>query len=122
LISLSKEIKEIRIEVDAQTTQLEEFYKRQHNFWVLPKEQEQLNLVKKRIFDCEWQLSESDSSIKYKLSEIVEMLVLRDIINERKAEQLLKTSIDKVPQALEIINDINLSDSLDIEIDEMSVP
>lgn len=122
MISLSKEIKEIRIEVDAQTTQLEEFYKRQHNFWVLPKEQEQLNLVKKRIFDCEWQLSESDSSIKYKLSEIVEMLVLRDIINERKAEQLLKTSIDKVPQALEIINDINLSDSLDIEIDEMSVP
>jgi len=50
------------------------------------------------------------------------MLVLRDIINERKAEQLLKTSIDKVPQALEIINDINLSDSLDIEVDEMSVP
>lgn len=79
-----------------------------------------MNIAKKRIFDCERQLLEADSLIKSKFSEIVELLLLKDIINERKAEQMLWIQADKIEKELEVVKDLDIAESLDIDIANMS--
>ena len=79
-----------------------------------------MNIIKKWIFECERQLLESDNLIKLKFSEIVELLILKDIINDWKAEQMLWIPVDKIEKELEVVQSLDISESLDLDLSNMT--
>lgn len=84
------------------------------------KEVEQLNQIKKRLYECEKGLLESDHEIRAKNSEFVQILILRDIVNDKKAEKLLKAPINQIMSNIARIEQIDY-EALDINVDESTL-
>jgi len=70
--------------------------------------------TRNRLNGLEKSSIESDIEIRAKLRFIVQTLLFIDIINESKAERILKSSIDKVLESLKFIDESEMMETLDI--------
>ena len=78
-------------------------------------ELESLNQIKKRLYECEKQMLEADHAIKAANSEIGQILIMREVLNDKEAEKFLKTSIEEIEKNIEIVDESVDFESLDFD-------